>query len=149
MIRLARISDANDLAKFGKDFFQQSGMVGLVSYLPIYTADFVRRMVNSSKHLLLVVQFDGKIVGTIGFAITNFFFNNKQLHAQEMFFWIQPEYRGLVGSSMLATAEAHAKTRGCKTMSMVSLEASEPEKVGGFYMSKGYKKLETSFIKEL
>jgi GNAT superfamily N-acetyltransferase len=70
--------------------------------------------------------------------------------AVEVGFWLNPEYRkGRCGEQLLNAFEQQAIDHGCQYVTLVSMVSSSPEVAEAIYLSKGYKKTETSFTKRI
>lgn len=75
--------------------------------------------------------------------------NPSVLVAQELGWWVEPEYRGTsVGIRLLKQFEIRVAELGATKVMMICLEALEPDKVEQIYTKLGYTKLERIFIKE-
>lgn len=78
------------------------------------------------------------------------YWNPSYLMAQEMGWWVEPEYRNTrLAIRLLKQFEAEAKARGAKKISMIALEAVEPEKVHRIYLKNNYKLVERNYMKGL
>lgn len=85
----------------------------------------------------------------VGF-IAPSFLNPGRLQAQELAWYVEPEFRGTsTAIKLMKMYEAEALSRGCKEIGMVCLEALNPESTGRIYEKLGYNKHETHFIKEV
>jgi hypothetical protein len=149
MIRPARIEDAPILARFGAEFFKEANLGAFTEYVPMDCANSLRRMIRSPQCFVLVVEVDGEVQGFAAGQVSGFYFNAKHKHGVELFFWMQPKYRGKWGLRLLTEIEHNARLKGCTTWSMVSLEAVNPEAVDKFYVKRGYTRLEHIYIKTL
>lgn len=78
------------------------------------------------------------------------FLNPTKIQAQELAWYVEPEFRGTsTAIKLMKMYEAEALSRGCKEIGMVCLEALNPESTGRIYEKLGYNKHETHFIKEV
>lgn len=76
------------------------------------------------------------------------FTNHGYLVAQELGWWVEPEYRGTtIGARLLKEFEKEVTRRGAKSIVMFSIKESMQEKVDSMYLRCGYKQLEHTFIK--
>lgn len=88
----------------------------------------------------------GKIVGALAGVITPHFLTTDNL-AQELMWYVSPEHRGcLDAAKMLTHFMKWAQESGATAISMVALESSNPS-VGKLYKKKGFKAVETQFLK--
>uniref|UniRef100_A0A6H1ZL20 Putative acetyltransferase n=1 Tax=viral metagenome TaxID=1070528 RepID=A0A6H1ZL20_9ZZZZ len=74
--------------------------------------------------------------------------NSGEMTATEMFWWVDPEYRGK-GNRLLTEYEKWANENDCSRAIMVHLSDIMPEKLKAFYNRKGYIEMETHFVKEI
>ena len=68
--------------------------------------------------------------------------------ATELFWFVDSKHRG-IGIKLLNKFERWAKRSGCKQIIMVHLSDLMPEVVEKIYIRRGYRLLESHFIKEL
>jgi len=88
----------------------------------------------------------GFIGGVVGTSYTNF---NIKI-GQELFWWIQPQYRNSgAGTLLLSAIENRAKELGLTYWTMIYLVNIEPEKTKHLYERSGYKSTEIGYTKEL
>jgi GNAT superfamily N-acetyltransferase len=75
------------------------------------------------------------------------YFNLSQIHAQELFWWVDESARGTgVGRRLLRAIEDAARDAGAHSLTMVSLAANPVDKL---YEAAGYALQESSFVKVL
>ena len=90
------------------------------------------------------------MVGSIGALAAPLLGNVSYKVASELFWWIEPEYRGAaLGEALLMGIEAAAKAAGVTFFNMIALNAVDPERVAAIYLKRGYKLAEWSFMKDL
>lgn len=98
----------------------------------------------------ILVAGDQSVVGMIGLIDYPMYFAPQYRTAQELFWWVNPEARSTgAGLALLRAAEHWAKERGCQTITMLCLDAVEPQKVATIYERMGYAPLERAFIKKV
>lgn len=149
MIRRATPADVPALVDMGGRFFASSGMGEVTTYDPASIAHTFAQLIESPQGLLLVAD-DGGIVGMAGALVFPHYFNQRDLMAQELFWWVDEEARQSgVGVGLLNAIEAWAEGMGARSVMMLSLAALEPEKVNRMYAKAGYRPAEQSFIKRL
>lgn len=98
--------------------------------------------------MILVEHKDGDIIGGAGGVVTNFQ-TSKDLNSIEMFWWVDPEFRGEVGLKLYKEFEAESKRRGAKRILMAYMANSMPDKLERFYKSRGFVPFEHHVIKDL
>lgn len=88
--------------------------------------------------------------GMAGVLVYPNYFKRDTKVAQEMFWWVDPDARGLgAGRKLLEAIEAWAKEQGAHTLTMVALDDVDGERVAGMYKAAGYRPLERNFAKVL
>ena len=151
-IRGARISDIDSIVEQGAKFYQwtQHSLDG-VKYDPDAVADMCYRLITSKDSgYILVVDVDDVVSGFILVATSPFLFNPEYTIAGEIAYYLDPSLRGRkIGKKLLNRAEEVASSRGVNHMALVAMQTSMPEEVASLYLSMGYKKTETTFVKEL
>lgn len=133
------------MLEMGKRFFDASGYAEITEYDP---DTFLATLRAASGSVILVVEKEGVIVGMALALIFPLYFNAKHTFAQEVLWWIDPEHRG-IGSKLFDALVAESKARGAQSMSVTATETLEPERVGGFYMKRGFRLADHSYIKKL
>ena len=144
MIREATLTDVEKILDLSAEFWATT------QFTEAYDRDHTRLMVNVclDQGLLAVLVVDGDIVGFIA-GIKSFLLASQQaLMATELAWWVDPEHRkGSSGLKLLKFMEKLAQKQGIKYWSMVSMECSSPETAEKIYLSMGYKKSETNYMK--
>lgn len=143
MIRPATESDIPALVEMGRRFFDASGYEDITEYDPETVTRTFHLLMNGG--VLLVVDSDG-VVGAAGAMVYPFYFNAAHMTGQELFWWVDPEYRG-VGNDLRKALETAVQEKGAKSFSMIALERLNPELVGALYRRAGYRASEHSYIK--
>ncbi len=100
---------------------------------------------------LLLVAYEGeKIVGGIGGVAGPAFFNDAYTIGSERFWWLDRDYRASrAGLLLLRGIEDAARAAGCHYWSMLSLEASDPERAHFIYTRMGYAQSERMSMKRV
>jgi hypothetical protein len=75
--------------------------------------------------------------------------NGNVFQVTELAYWVNPDHRGTAGYKLLVALEDQAKVLGAKYINMIALESSFPEVAVGIYERRLYRKLETTYCKEL
>ena len=146
-VRLASSDDLASIASLGREFFKESGYASVADYSE---GDLHKTLENLERIGFVLVAGDKQLDGIAAFILFPFFFNHGVLLCQELFWWVRPEQRGSgIGAEILNHAERIAKARGAKAISMLCLEAVNPEQVSAFYRKRGYAAKEHQFWKEL
>lgn len=148
-IRMAVESDIPRLVALVVDFIEQGTTYGdEYGFVPASIESTIRNCVDSPDSCCIIAELDGLYMGAMGLIKSSFIFNFDISIAQELFWWVYPEFRKAgVGIALIAEAEYWAKAHGCNNMLMASLPGT-PE-VNELYNTRGYKKAEQFFIRSL
>jgi L-amino acid N-acyltransferase YncA len=144
VIRPATFSDIPKMLEMGKSFFEASGYSEITTYDPESFGATLEALLNSNQAVVLVA-------GDFGMAaalVYPLYFQAGHRTAQEMFWWVDKEHRG-VGTQLFDALLAGCKAKGAESLSMIALERLTPEKVGGIYERRGFRLHERSYIKKL
>jgi GNAT superfamily N-acetyltransferase len=146
MIRLAEPQDISQLFLLSLGFIEESGY-GLTPN-PEKIVKLIRSFMNDADKILLVIE-DKEIVGMLGASVTESYFSNDRI-AQELVWFVDPKYRGHRDSIKLIDAyERWAKMSKCSVIQLSTILDLVEGKVEKFYNRRGYKRVESAFIKEL
>lgn len=107
--------------------------------------DLVLELVESSGGFVAVAEVNGAVVGLIAI-LHQVHVLTGQPYGDELCWWVEPSFRG-AGPRLLAAAEAWARTNGLLMFRMVA--PSDSPAVGRLYERRGYRALETSYVKTL
>lgn len=99
---------------------------------------------------ILKVAENGSLCGVLGALCFPNFWNENEIIAQELFWWVDIPARGTsAGIRLLQAVEDECRDRGAKKLLMLALDDLEGEKVAGLYRKRGYEPQERSFRKLL
>jgi GNAT superfamily N-acetyltransferase len=141
VIRLAEPAEAPRMIEMGEKFHQTSAYSEHVGWDKAKAAILAEKLIADKS--LLVIEAEGKPVGMIGLVFFEHFLS-AEIVASEVFWWIEPEYRG-EGKKLLKAAEDLARERGAKRMQMIAPN----ERVGILYKRIGYTFVESAYQKTL
>lgn len=100
--------------------------------------------------ILLVVEHEGKIIGTAAAFIAPLYWNHSYLQGLEAFWWIDPEHRKCgVGRALREQLQVVAKAKGVKFWNMIALKESMHDEVCQQYEKDGMTHVETVYMKVL
>ncbi len=99
---------------------------------------------------LLVLYDEETPVGYIGLQYFNSPLGNQRM-ANEHYFFVIPEKRGISSMRLIKNAKFIAKLKGCShlILNASNLASDMHDKICGFYEKSGMKKFETSYISEV
>lgn len=142
MIRKANIEDLPKLSELANIFTELSEFVGVD--MNVFCKNWAR-FIKSGFGVIFICEKDNIITGMIG----GLKFNDPNtdiLIASELFWIVHPDHRG-GGMDLLKSFENWAKYNGCKKIIMIHMADSMPDTVKKIYELKGYKEMETHYIK--
>lgn len=148
IIRNATVNDYASMLDKGEIFWS---LTEYVKHAPYVRDDVKITLDTCMEHdLLLVAEDDGEIAGFVGGIAFPLYANTSVFVGQELFWWVEPQYRKVgVGNALLDAVEARAKEKGLLYWSMMFMSAVEPEVAKQVYLKRGYKETEVAFAKEL
>lgn len=144
IVRDFRKTDLPDLIRIGRAFSAAANQPEVVD------SDLEKTLLNiASGGVLKVGDCDG-VCGVIGALVYPHYWNASVLVAQELFWWVDEEYRGTsLGLKLLRSAERSCKAAGAHSLTMLCLDDLEGARVASFYRKCGYKPQEQTFVKVL
>lgn len=148
IIRQATIEDLPRLEQCANGFLDALERKFLGGFDMSRFVELWRQLINSGNGVIFLMLEGEKVVGAAG-ALAHQEQYCDYLVAQEFFWWVQPENRGLGGVRLYHQLEDWAREKGCKHLRMVYMVNSMPEKVGNFYERVGLKPMEVTYTKEL
>lgn len=149
MIRHATLSDLGALISMGHKFFAASGYADIARFDEASFRKTVDQLMADNA-VCLVAEIDGQVVGAAGALAYPFYFDASHKTGQEVFWWLDTEHRGgQAGAQLFAGLEAWARGQGCRSFTMIALDAVDAARVGRMYQRCGYRASEHSYIKEL
>lgn len=146
-LRPATIDDAAEIARLGRLLYTE---LHYSKWVPYVEADVRETLVGLIDSGVLLIAVAPQIVGYIGVAIHPLYLNRSVSSAEEVFWWVDQEYRALgVGQALLEAAEHEAEVRGATFVSSMLNETAHGNGVGQFLESRGYELAERTFFKVL
>jgi len=146
MIRPAELSDLPRLVEMGERFFNAAGWPEVASWDVESITRTLSFLITEDAGAVFVLDHDGQLVGMAGGMLNPFYFNANHRTGQELFWWVEPEYRG-EGSKLFDALEGWARDSGAQSFSMIALDRIKPEVMGRIYRMRGYRAAEHSYIK--
>lgn len=126
-------------------FFDESGFAAETSFDAESMCRTLMQLMGNEDAALFVA--DGGLAAALAYP---HYFNAREKTAQELFWWVRPEKRGgPIGVRLLRALEQWARSRGCKTLSMICLPALSESPAERMYQRLGYRASERSYIKRL
>ena len=133
MIRNAEKSDLKACLNMGLDFCEMAG------FKPDYKKieNTISELINNGG----LIVYGSPAVGMIGGIIYEHYFN-REVVAQELFWWVSPKARGGAGIKLLQAFEDWARENKADKVLMISLDVND---VSGIYLKRGYTALEQTY----
>lgn len=148
MIRPATLADVPGAVMIGERFHEQSGFADVA---PFDEGDFARTLElligGQLPGGLFVVEHNTAIVGMASFVLFPAYFNASALMAQEMFWFVEPEYRDGTGADLLEMMEGAARSAGASILVMAALSTIKSEVMARVFRRRGYRALESTYIR--
>lgn len=112
---------------------------------------FLCKMMIEDPTARLMVCLDGdEYVGAASCIVCPLWYDNKHRSCQELFYWVDPEYRSGDASFLLRTAMEHfARDMDCFELRLIALAKENTPTMIRWYRRAGYKPVEVFFRKEL
>lgn len=149
MIREATKEDINQIAHLGREFVE-TAWEGIASYNVQGTVEWLEGFIDLPFSVVYVAEVDGEAVGMVAGMVIPLYFNPAHLNAQELFWWVVPEYRkSSIGIKLLKKFEEWAMSKKAKTVQMGTVAKINPEKLAAVYKKLGYEESETYYTKVL
>ena len=142
-IRLAKESDFEDGIELIKEFREES----LKDYGVEVKPDQIQEVFKQCIANTLVIDIDGKVVGTIAGIVTCLPADGSKVY-QEVIWYVKKVYRKY-GVLLLKKLEEFCRGQGIKHIIMIGMANLKAEKLANFYKKLGFKELETHYIKNL
>lgn len=136
MIRAATLGDIPALLEMGRKFAERADLAAHVGFDPHSMVQTFEAMIAGG-HPVFVSD-----SGAIGATQTAHPFNAEHIAAQELFWWCE----GGGGLALLDRLIEHCAAE-CDSLTMITLEAIDPDRVAKIYARKGFVPLERSFVK--
>ena len=147
MIRDAILEDIPAMVAMGESFFAASGYGDVTEYDPESAAATFAMLIDSPDGVVLIAD-EGRPVGTAAALVYPFFFNTAHRHGQEMFWWVEPEFRG-TGTGLMRELESRASSLGAKSLSVAALASLKPDVLAEVYRRAGFRASDSSFVKAI
>ena len=140
-IRLATITDTPAVVDMGRKFLLSGPYKDRLGDSPANFFEFTLALISSPLARVLVAEDkSGHPIGVLAFAITPHYLS-KELTANELIWYVEPEYRGQLSLELFWAAKKMAKELGA-----IWLQFTAPdEKAGAIYKRLGLEQLEVGY----
>jgi GNAT superfamily N-acetyltransferase len=141
MIRPATKADIPRMVEMGEHFRKESSYNDYLAKNPEKMATLAQTLIDADG--VLLAERDGNVVGMIGYILHDHFISGEKF-AGEVFWWVEPQYRG-EGIKLMREAEKRARLAGAKHMQMIAPN----EKVALVYERLDYEFVEATYQRSL
>lgn len=145
MIRALKPEEVALCVEGGKLFFAEGKVPG--GFDPDVFIENGERLIEEERGVILGAFEGDQIVGALCGVLCQSFFSTAWL-AVENFWYVLPDKRGQ-GIRLLDAYERWAEGAGADFISMIHLEALQPEALGKLYVRRGYHLVEKNFLKRI
>ncbi len=143
VIRFARDSDLAQIVELQKAIIEELKMD---SYDEESLVNYVTFCIESPTVISIVAELHGRVVGCIGAIIYPDPKNQYRLTANEIGWYLYPEYRKTAGKQLFESLE---KTLKGKNIDLIVGAPETKSKLGIFFERMGYEKYETKYKKRM
>ena len=148
IIRKAEYSDYDSITNLIIQFFDESIHNFLFEVDPASIQRSFQVMMRD--HIVIVAIKDDKVIGVIAGTLGPADFNHGELVANEIIWYVTKSYRATtVGLKLFAKWEQESERKGATHITMGYMENLHPEKLKQFYVDKGYKPMQTQYIRSV
>lgn len=146
MIRPALLDDVPALVALGQRFLAESHYAGVLTENPAQMAETAARLIREDEGTVLVADGRERLAGTIGLYRFQHHFSGS-VTVGEVFLFVEPEARGMVGVRLLRAAQRWAQAQGALSLQVVAPEGAT--RVEDLYRALDYQPLERAWVMTL
>ena len=143
-VRLARPADLPEIAACGARFAAASGCAEFLPASPDEITAAVSRLIGLPGVKIWLGATD-HVVGGLGVIFAPALWRPSSLHAEELFFWIEPGAPGTTALRLLRAANAEMRATGVVTRTFYSLPTSPPG-IGRLYGCMGMRPVQLGYM---
>ena len=111
--------------------------------------EIVTSLIDHESGFVKLIDFDGEIVGALIAMVSELPINDFK-YAQEIMFWIAPEHRnGKTSIKLINEYTLWSEQVGCDFARLSELDNLLSSRAGVLFKRKGYKPIETAYIREI
>ncbi len=144
MIRKANEGDVRSIVRMGRNFIGTTGYQHHIVANDVQMEVLVRHLIDADNTTLFVADNGDGPIGMIGCTLFNHPVSG-ELTASEVFWWVEPNYRG-IGVDLYNKFHEWAKRHDAVKIQM---GAPANTRVGKFYERLGFVEVETLYQKEV
>lgn len=146
-VRLATPEDFHAILPMAEKFYNSTSFA---SKIPFDVPSILEYYIHMLQQGFVVVAEDEEgLVGMLGATVHPFHLNVNHIVCTESMWWMEPEHREAgVAGQMMDMLERMAKTAGSTSVIVAKLDTSPPG-LEHYYEARGYRAIESSYVKEL
>jgi len=149
-IRKALPSDTPDLSRMALAMHAASPLNSVIQLDVASFLEKVRDLSASEYGIVIVVEKDGVLCGMIAGEPDDLWLNREHKFAQEVFWWVDQGYRGIIWLTLLKALVTWVVEGGCKTLSLrSSLYNHRTDKLDRIYKKLGFIPIDVFYMKGL
>ena len=149
IIRDATQEDVLDIVLAVKQFCKEIPHPAWTKFNSNKVNNLVAQLVESENGFVKIVENEEEIVGAL-IAVVSELPINDIWFSQELMFWIDPEHRkGRTAIKLIDDYVEWSEKRGCSFTRLSGLDSILDKKAGTLFKRKGFKSVETAYIKEI
>lgn len=145
-VREAIESDIPRIVEMCARLTARSGYTRLLEYDIDSVVLTVSELIESDSGVVLVYE-DEKVAGVVAALIFPMYLNRNHLTAQELWMWVDPEYRGRAGKDLMKGLEDAVRKKGAKSLSVTAQHTIRPEATGRLYRRAGFYPTDYTYMK--
>jgi len=134
------------ISELGKEFYSQSGLKG--TFRAQTFVETWNQLLKVGVSSMWISRSGGEVTGALGVILSMHMFDG-EVTAQECFWFVREEHRGLAGPRLFKAMEEWTKQIGVTRILMAHLDQAEESAVGTFYERRGFRKLETTYVRDV
>lgn len=149
IVRTAIPKDITSLMNLGLNFFSSLPYLqGIIPFDQDSFGEFLFSVMRSCTGRIFCVEHDGRIIGMAGVISSPSWFNRDHISAQEVFWWVEEEFRGSgAGAKLFNAIEAFSSEIGAHSITISSTSMDNAQKLREFYAKRGYVQNDINYIK--
>lgn len=148
-VRLALPEEAEEMAIKGRRFFDHTILPGYFPYDEASLEQTILELIERHDGVVMVLEHEGEIVGGIAGFLLPMYMNRGVRAAQQVFWFVLPEHRGRRSLNLLTAWEQWAKRNRAGVIYSGAKMDDNYESMSVVMRRRGYKPLETVFIREV
>ena len=139
-------SELDIICKFGRSFAEESNAGDFNDLAFLKT---IHTILSTNTGKVFILEIDNQIAGMVGVNAYKNYYNNN-LRVQEIFWWIDYQYRNTRDSIKLFNkVEEWAQEIGADEVMVSSTATMNVDKLEKFYTKKGFRKMDINYIRSL